>query len=363
MRPVCSNNNRQVDVYYATTRNVAPLASDLRRAFGKEAADQDRCRYGATTVSIPSPHPVGDQKSVSMTAFDPPLASEGLRAETFKERLSEQLRGGSKRPLIVYVHGFNNSFDVAARRAAVFAHDLQPLVAAKPVIFSWPSAQRLTAYTVDEDKALLNQEHARTFLEMLRGREGQAPVVLIGHSLGARVLTYALRDLYLSNSGPGRTPPYMFDHLVLLQPDVNTDYFDINLDRVRALCRTVTVYASNKDRAIQASRLLHRAPRVGDLRRRRHLKHVDVIDASAARTDLLGHSYDGAALFADLRALLDGKAAKDRKGKTLEPLPGGRWALKRVPADTTLTLAERSPERSLTAAAIENPEVKKPGDN
>jgi esterase/lipase superfamily enzyme len=340
--PACSSVNTTrptgtapVDIYYATTRDVDVAAKDLAKAFGKKPADGYVCRYGEATVSIGLPHDEGDQKHAVITTVRPMLAAKGLTEDDFRARVAGQL-SHSGRHVIVYVHGYNNSFDVAARRAAVFAHDLKPQVAPKPAIFSWPSYERFTAYVGDEDRALLNQEQARKFIEMFRASGSPARVVLIGHSLGARVLTYALRDLYLMYEGRGSAPPVMFDHLVLLEPDVNREYFNVNVDRIRALCGSVTVYASNKDRPIQASRIVHKAPRVGDLKGRVRLAGVDVIDASRARIDFLGHSYDGPALLEDLRAILRGKKVEDRIGKTLDKNAKGEISLKPSPVASTI---------------------------
>ena len=43
--------------------------------------------------------------------------------------------GNPKRPLVIFVHGFNNSFETAAERAAMFSHDLQSDVSTKAAIF------------------------------------------------------------------------------------------------------------------------------------------------------------------------------------------------------------------------------------
>jgi hypothetical protein len=57
------------------------------------------------------------------------------------------------------------------------------------------------------------------------------------------------------------------------------------------------------------------------------LKKIDVIDASAAKTDFIGHSYDGPQLFEDIRALLHGETVQQREGKTLVKHPPGVYAL------------------------------------
>jgi esterase/lipase superfamily enzyme len=229
----------------------------------------------------------------------------------------------SAHPLIVYFHGFNNTFATAAHRAAIFAHELQPDAAERPAIYSWPSASKVLAYARDEETALLNQENIRRFLTGLHHDDVTTPVVLIGHSLGARAVTYGLRDIFLFRAGarlvdPGRP---MFAQLILLEPDVNRLYFRQNIVRARALCGHVTVYASTRDHALGLSTFLHNYARLGELSDRNLAEKIDVIDASAVRSDLFGHSYDRPVLFEDIRALIRGKNMSERENHTLEKNP------------------------------------------
>ena len=226
------------------------------------------------------------------------------------------------RPLIVFVHGFNNTFETAAERAALYAYDLQPDVSSKAAIFSWPSKESLFGYQHDEDAVLVNQDRARQVLGILRTHDSASPVVLIGHSMGCRVLTFALREIELiSDKGgsPKRHP--QFAQLILIEPDVDSEYFRENIPRMRAVCGHVTVYASSHDNALRFSQFLHDDPRLGELGKQGLAKKIDVIDASAAKTDWIGHSYDGPPLFEDIRALLRGATLEERSGKTLEQNP------------------------------------------
>jgi esterase/lipase superfamily enzyme len=79
----------------------------------------------------------------------------------------------------------------------------------------------------------------------------------------------------------------------------------------------VTVYASKRDHALGLSSFLHNYPRGGEFSSDLAQK-IDVIDASAVRSDLFGHSYDRPVLFEDIRALIRGKNMAEREGHTLE---------------------------------------------
>src|SRR6266446_4574113 len=307
-----------VSVYFATTREYDPSAKP-DRAFTKTGTKKEWIFYGTAEVGVPLPHSEGTQKGIKVERIDLP---KGDRQHEFRVLTAAETTN-PHRPLIVFVHGFNNTFETAAERAALYAYDLQPDVSSKAAIFSWPSKESLFGYQHDEDVVLVNQDRARQVLGILRTHDSASPVVLIGHGMGCRVLTFALRDIELINS-KGKTPKLghpQFAQLILIEPDVDKEYFRINIARLRAICGHVTVYASKHDNALRFSNFLHGDPREGELGTQGLLKKIDVIDASAAKTDWVGHSYDGPQLFEDIRALLHGKTVEQREGTTLVKHP------------------------------------------
>jgi len=306
-----------VSVYFATTREYDASATP-DRAFTKTGTKKEWIFYGTAEVGVPLPHSEGTQKGIKVERIDLP---KGDRQHEFRVLTAAETTN-PHRPLIVFVHGFNNTFETAAERAALYAYDLQPDVSSKAGIFSWPSKESLFGYQHDEDAVLVNQDRARQVLGILRTHDSASPVVLIGHSMGCRVLTFALREIELiSDRGgsPKRHP--QFAQLILIEPDVDSEYFRENIPRMRAVCGHVTVYASSHDNALRFSQFLHDDPRLGELGKQGLAKKIDVIDASAAKTDWIGHSYDGPPLFEDIRALLRGATLEERSGKTLEQNP------------------------------------------
>jgi esterase/lipase superfamily enzyme len=313
-----------LNVYYATTRQYDATAP-VEHAFTNTPTKKEYINFGTAEVSVPLPHSEGVQKGIKVEKIEPPKkdGQGDFRVHTAAET------GNPRRPLVVFVHGFKNNFETAAERAALFAHDLQPDVSSKGAIFSWPSKESLFGYQHDEDVVLVNQDRARQVLEILRTHDSASSVVLIGHSMGCRVLTFALRDIELINS-KGKTPKLghpQFAQLILIEPDVDKEYFRINIARLRAICGHVTVYASNHDNALRFSNFLHGDSREGELGTQGLLKKIDVIDASAAKTDWIGHAYDGPQLFEDIRALLRGQTLDQRLGKTLTKHPPGIYAI------------------------------------
>ena len=322
-----------VTVLYDTTRIPAsPRPANLDKMFTGKGTENRVEQFGAVTVAVPRAE--GHKVNANGIQIVEPVTI-GRDGGAFLRDLDARFKA-EKRPAVVYVHGFNNGFEAGAHRSALFAHELTPDTAPTPVIYSWPSAGQLFAYSHDEESVILDQDRLRGFLDGLSAAtshsgSGTANVLLVGHSLGCRALTVALRDIYRFRLArglvrPGNPP--LFEHLVFLEPDVNSEYFTQQLGEMRWLFKDITVYLRpHRDIALGASELLHGFTRIGpdaftDLENSRWknipLARVDVIDASAQPSDLVGHSYDTPQLFADLRGLLAHRPARERR-ETLEP--------------------------------------------
>ena len=119
--------------------------------------------------------------------------------------------------------------------------------------------------------------------------------------------------------------------VVFAAPDVNRLIF--NQGEFQNLhTKRVTLYASDHDQALAASKIFHGYMRAGDAK-----PDIDVrpglgsIDASAVDTSLLGHNYIGEArsVLADLAALSSTDTAPDRRSGLLKESAGAKtwWVL------------------------------------
>lgn len=325
-----------VRVYYATNRRRADVSPSGKERRAKKngsaddnpgeddrprpvkfvARDADRIEYGVATIHIPARHPTG--------LLEPELEVRSIRTltqESFLVGISASLDeahriSGSNAELLVYVHGYNNSFDYAARRTAQIAHDIDvPIV---PVLFSWPShgGEWLSTakYTYDENAAARSSSlFADVLDELMTGTSG-APVNVLAHSMGSRVVADALVDLDRRHA-----LRYPIDDLVLAAPDVDAAvygrrYLDLSL---QAASR-VTVYCASDDRALKVSRTFHGGyDRLGTCRPETisalERPQLDIVDSSQLYVDLIDHDKvaDSPRLLSDLSSLLRGVSADD----------------------------------------------------
>ena len=292
------NGSAAVRVFYGTNR--APTGERSASSFyGSSRGD---LQYGYADVTIPETHKEGELESPSRwTVLTLDLDSDAARRrfvllqslrplarDRFLETLRAQISRSPSRELLVFVHGYNNSFEEASRRVAQLVYDLD--FDGTPVMFSWPSAGSTTGYTVDEATVGVSGRRLADFLQTVATDAGASRVHLIAHSMGNRALLDAL-PRYLATRTAAR-PGSPLGQIVFTAPDVDRDLFIETVRELAGVGERLTLYASNGDNALRTSALLHGAPRAGLAGSRLiKLAGLDSIDMSAVTTDLMGHSY------------------------------------------------------------------------
>lgn len=244
-------------VLYATDRKPtgSAVAAEL---FGGERQPTRRLAYGECEVTIPlSVHRPGQEEQPAWYRLewseDPERhivlkSVRPLEPSAFFGRV-RMGREGAAPDVFVFIHGYNVSFDRAARRTAQIAHDLG--FEGVPIFYSWPSAGRLTAYLADRENAEWSAPHLATLLEDLLREARGGRVNLVAHSMGNQVL---IRALYALSLRRGAAPGALFENVVLAAPDYDAEAFlDDIAPRVAPLARRWTIYASDKDRALEAA--------------------------------------------------------------------------------------------------------------
>ncbi len=283
-------------------------AASTKMAYGNQRGTLE---YGVCEVSIPKIHQVGQLEAPSIFRLDfhetPErhviLAGiEPLESQAFFEGLKTRVNQSAAKSAFVFVHGFNVTFEDAARRTAQIAYDLK--FDGAPIFFSWPSQGGLFKYTIDETNVMWTVPHLRQFLTEVAERTEARRIHLVAHSMGNRALTSALRDLsFLPDDKRPR-----FSEVVLTAPDIDAEVFkkDIAPYIVQTADR-VTLYASSNDTALAYSKTVHGYPRAGDSGQELLvLPGMETVDVSEVDTSLLGHSYYGSneTVLADLIEVL-----------------------------------------------------------
>jgi predicted alpha/beta hydrolase family esterase len=167
--------------------------------------------------------------------------------------------------VLIYVHGFRETFNSSSRDTAQIAR----LTEFKgPVIqYSWPSQGELLSYVVDETNMYWDERNFRTFLQSLAEKPWVKDIVIVSHSLGARLVVPSIE--YVDRTSANQDSSNI-SNILLIAPDTDTQEFEreIGLSLLSparvASGRKLTLFVSAKDKAIALSRTIHGYPRLGN---------------------------------------------------------------------------------------------------
>ncbi|WP_298625127.1 alpha/beta hydrolase [uncultured Legionella sp.] len=204
--------------------------------------------YGISIVNIPRQYRIGGDFKKKIVQDIP------LEEKKFFHELNQTIAKTESKLLVVWIHGYANSFEGTAAVLARGAYDLN--TEATYLFFSWPSQNRLFAYVADEQMEKKSAVAFANFLTELKREVPGARLVIIGHSLGTRLLCDAFDILY--TKADWRDKDKEISDVILIAPDVDQDDFDLHFkDQILAMVKRLTVYVASDDGALLISNLKH----------------------------------------------------------------------------------------------------------
>ncbi|MGC8201265.1 alpha/beta hydrolase [Aliiroseovarius sp. PTFE2010] len=236
----------------------------------------------------------------------------------FRSALSSELadRPKGKREVVIYVHGFNNSFSDGVLRLAQLDRDFG--FDGVAVHYSWPSAAKPLAYEHDRQAALFSRDGLEALIEEVVAAEPES-VTIMAHSMGAILAMEALRQIAIAN--PGRVDDVV-DGVVLISPDLDVDVFRMQAARIGDLPKSFAIFVSDKDRALHLSALLSgKGQRLGNINEIERISDLSITVVNVtAFSEGLGHFAVGQspALIKMLRNVgaIEAAFRTDRSGRT-----------------------------------------------
>ncbi len=235
-------------------------------------------------VQWPSRMPPNPQKEFAVTQVAK-VQSEGQAFDWYRKNRN------TKHQVVIFVHGFNNTYADAVFRFAQIVHDSG--TDAVPILFTWPSRGRVFDYLYDKESA----NFSRRALEDLILQAVKSPdvddVTILAHSMGGWLAAEALRGVAMRE----QSIPAKVKNVVLASPDIDIDVFRRQFTEMGPKRPHFVILTSTRDKALEMSSWLSGGvSRVGgsDLRPYGPLLDelgVSVIDTSAITTnDPLGHN-------------------------------------------------------------------------
>ena len=260
-------------VYFASNRATTGPASQWQSYSAQivAPADAGQVRYAVAFV---------DGINVNAEGSGAITAIESDRLGDFDDEVKGDIVGSGKN-LLVFIHGFANSFKDGITRAAFnrewFAASGLPQADTTVIAFSWPSLGQLIAapphllpedYLRDQTQAGQSGFHIANFLKVVQPLVTQVRaqgrrVFLLAHSMG----NFALQAGVESWFSHGNPAVQLFDEVFLAAADERFDSFRFpagaRLSRLRDLGRRISIYYSVRDIAMYLSFAVNLTPRIG----------------------------------------------------------------------------------------------------
>ena len=228
----------------------------------------------------------------------------------------EFIRQRKSNEALIFVHGFNNSFEDALYRHAQIIWDLQ-YTRGMSILFTWASNGRIRDYFYDQGSAEGARDRFLEVLRKLKTEYGIEKIHVLAHSMGNFVVLPALRNEARSAN------PLTIAEIIMAAPDVDRGLFLEIAPHVRKIAGGMTLYASSADKALMASKsLVADMPRAGDVPDGGPiiLPEIDTIDVTALGDEFLGLNHDVFAtsptVMADIKALLASVFVPRASGRT-----------------------------------------------
>ena len=324
-----------VPVFYGTDRAAEP--NPKRVAYNSERGH--RLELGRALVTVPKVHEIPQIErpwSIKIPYFDVTIYEEEedpkkhftmpeiqkLTKEEFLKLVRERLAASArfKDHAIVFVHGYNTSFDNAVYRTAQISYDLKFDGAA--FLYSWPSGGAVASYTYDRESATAAQPYMREFLDLVVKESGAKSISIIAHSMGNQPLLEVLKDMRTATSDG-----VVISQIILAAPDVDADTFANLAKRISGLANGITLYAAANDRALTISRNFWQNPRAGDVPASGPVivPGIDTIDMTGASTDVFALNHSGYAQNTEVledigRLIQSGLRPPDQRFDRLKPI-------------------------------------------
>ncbi|MBB3933728.1 esterase/lipase superfamily enzyme [Kaistia hirudinis] len=239
----------QVDMLVATTRMPSAVPGEM---FGGNRGEPG---FAQIAISIPPDHKTGQVEWPRQVPADPERSfaivnDNTLSRHSILAKFQNRLEKGPTRNVLVFVHGFNNTFEDAVFRFAQIVHDSG--TDDVPVLFTWPSAGKLLAYGYDRDSSTYSRDALERTLDYLIADKSVGGISILAHSMGNWVTLEALRQMAIRN----RSISPKIRNVMLADADVDIDVFRTQVNAMGASRPAFTVFIDSDDKALAVAKIL-----------------------------------------------------------------------------------------------------------
>ena len=267
------------------------------------------------------------------------VVSYNRKRAAFQDEIREQMRIAGKNEVIIFVHGFNNSFEDGVFSLSDIWHFSGRN--GVPIAYSWPAgAGGLFGYFKDRESGEFTVFHMKEVLTQLSEIPELRKIHIVAHSRGTDVTTTALRELIIAVRSQGKNPKTVLkiENLIMAAPDL-----DFSVVRQRLIAEgfgasvgQITVYMNRGDTALGISQRLMAGQRLGKLTSGdlkpaereifEEVKTVNFINVEGVR-GLTGHAYyrTNRNVLSDIATIIRQSAVPGSPSRPLDRIDGNFW--------------------------------------
>lgn len=156
----------------------------------------------------------------------------------------QHIQGGHA---LVFIHGFNNTYEDSVFRLAQIVHDSG--MQATPILFTWPSRAQLTGYEYDKESTNYSRTALEQSLRVLAADPDVKDITILAHSMGTWLAMESLRQIGIRD---GRVNAKIHN-VILASPDIDIQVFAKQFVEMGDPKPKFTIFVSQDDRALAAS--------------------------------------------------------------------------------------------------------------
>ena len=161
---------------------------------------------------------------------------------------------------LVFIHGFNNTYEDSVFRLAQIVHDSG--MQATPILFTWPSRASLFGYEYDKESTNYSRTALEQSLRVLATDPEVKDITILAHSMGTWLAMESLRQMGIRDGHVNSK----IHNVILASPDIDIQVFAKQYVEMGSPKPKFTIFVSQDDRALAASSFITgRVARLGGI--------------------------------------------------------------------------------------------------
>ncbi|NYJ14860.1 esterase/lipase superfamily enzyme [Rhizobium leguminosarum] len=234
-----------VDMLVATTREPSGNPATL---FNGERSSKPHLTQ--ISISIPAKREAGTVQWPKRLPPDPATDFAVTRVQQIdtvaegRVWFRQHVHGGHA---LVFIHGFNNTYEDSVFRLAQLVHDSK--MQATPVLFTWPSRAEITAYQYDKESTNYSRTALEQALRTLAADPDVKDITVMAHSMGTWLAMESLRQMGIRD---GHVISKIHN-VILASPDIDIQVFAKQYVEMGEPRPKFTIFVSQDDKALAVS--------------------------------------------------------------------------------------------------------------